>query len=321
MHRRTTLIALTLFLASHAWASSQKLPQKPKAPKKTVVNNYWGEAVPDDYQYMEKASDPTTRRNAKSYTPQEWHQELQRLMQRAKDLTLERRFAELPPGELPQLQTNPYRSQGLPEWPTYAVRAFEPTLRAKLWESSWEGAPKKDCSPSLAFVNVAAETFPGSHLQTLLARRDGTLLRRIYWSHALSQGWREYCVRWAAETAPESRIERPLLEGWRFSDCWTGAVQLCYLAGTLTEDEALEMLQQGLGETAERARTLLAWSTLSPMHSVSAVLGDQDIVRLRGELEATLGATFDLGRFHTRLLGYGHTPIALIREEMRRAPK
>ena len=57
------------------------------------------------------------------------------------------------------------------------------------------------------------------------------------------------------------------------------------------------------------------------MHSVSAVLGDQDIVRLRGELEATLGATFDLGRFHTRLLGYGHTPIALIREEMRRAPK
>ena len=60
MHRRIPLVALTLFLATHAWAASPKLPQKPKAPKKAVVNTYWGERVRDDYQYMEKGSDPTT---------------------------------------------------------------------------------------------------------------------------------------------------------------------------------------------------------------------------------------------------------------------
>ncbi len=65
MFRRTTLVAITLLLASHAWAADPKLPQKSKAPKKTVVNTYWGTAVRDDYQYMEKASDPATAKWAR----------------------------------------------------------------------------------------------------------------------------------------------------------------------------------------------------------------------------------------------------------------
>jgi len=175
----------------------------------------------------------------------------------------------------------------------------------------------KACSPSLALIHVAAATIPGHHLRTLIARRDGTLLRRLYWSHSLSLGWHEYCVRWAAEAAPEGRAEASLLEGWRFTDCWSGAVQLCYLAGTLTEEEALEMLQQGLGETPEQARSILAWSTLEPLDHLNAVVGAHDIERLRDEMQSRPG--FDLASFHTRLLGYGHTPIALVREELLRA--
>ncbi|HVE40951.1 MAG TPA: DUF885 family protein [Planctomycetota bacterium] len=266
-----------------------------------------------------KASNPGARGNVKSYDPRDWSAELGRLMARAKELTLERRFAELPPGEPPLLQRTPYGSKGPPEWPRYAARSFEATLRAKLWEAPWDDGGAKECRPGLAFVNVAAETIPGRHLQALINRRDGTLLRRLYWSHSLSEGWREYCARWAVDAAAEARDEASLLEGWRFMDCWTGAVQLCHLAGTLTEDEALEMLQQGLGETPERARSLLAWSTLEPLYHLNAVVGARDIERLRDEMKSTLGAGFDLARFHTALLGYGHTPVALLREEMLRA--
>jgi hypothetical protein len=266
-----------------------------------------------------KESNPRARQKTKSYRAQEWRAELQGLMARARDLTLERRFVEVPPGEPPLLQRHPYGSRALPEWPLYESRGFEPTLHAKLWEPSWEDDAPKDCSPSLALINVAAQTIPGRHLRTLVARRDGTLLRRLYWSHSLSEGWHEYCVRWMLEAAPECRAEAPLLEGWHFMDCWTGAVELCYLAGTLTEDEALQMLQQGLGESPERARTRLAWATLEPLFNVNAILGAQDILGLRGDMEKKLGSSFELAPFHTKLLGYGHTPIALIREELLRA--
>jgi hypothetical protein len=264
-----------------------------------------------------KASNPSAREKGKTYSAGEWHEELGRLMTRAKELVLERRFAEVPPGDLPLLQVDPTRSNGMPEWPHYACRSFEPSLRSTLREAPWENGAVKACSPSLALIHVAAGTIPGQHLRTLIARRDGTLLRRLYWSHSASVGWHEYCVRWAAEATPETRAELSLLEGWRFTDCWSGAVQLCYLAGTLTEEEALEMLQQGLGETPERARSILAWSTLEPLYHLNAVVGAHDIERLRDEMQSKPG--FDLACFHTRLLGYGHTPIALVREELLRA--
>jgi len=41
-------------------ATHAKLPVRSKAPKRTVTDTYWGVAVPDDYQYMEKPHDPTT---------------------------------------------------------------------------------------------------------------------------------------------------------------------------------------------------------------------------------------------------------------------
>ena len=62
MHRRIPLVALALLLVSHAWAAGPKLPQNPKAPRKTVTNKYWGETVRDDYQYMENSSDPAAKK-------------------------------------------------------------------------------------------------------------------------------------------------------------------------------------------------------------------------------------------------------------------
>ncbi len=37
--------------------ASEPSPQLPQAPKKTVENTYWGQKVPDDYQYMESPTD------------------------------------------------------------------------------------------------------------------------------------------------------------------------------------------------------------------------------------------------------------------------
>jgi prolyl oligopeptidase len=59
MHRRLIVALLALALSSPALAAERaKLPAKPKASKHTTFDTYWGEKVQDDYQYMEKGSDP-----------------------------------------------------------------------------------------------------------------------------------------------------------------------------------------------------------------------------------------------------------------------
>src|SRR2546428_6042739 len=72
MHRRLVVAILALALSSQALAAEQhKLPAKPKAPKRATFDTYWGEKVRDDYQYMEKMSDPKVSAWAKaqdSYT-------------------------------------------------------------------------------------------------------------------------------------------------------------------------------------------------------------------------------------------------------------
>ena len=59
MLHRFLAAALALLLASPVLAADHsKLPVKPKAPKHTTTNSYWGVTVPDDYQYMEHVKDP-----------------------------------------------------------------------------------------------------------------------------------------------------------------------------------------------------------------------------------------------------------------------
>ena len=62
---RRTLMALFLLLAlpgAPARAAGDSLAtapsEPPRAPKRPVVDTYWGTPVEDDYQYLEQVSDP-----------------------------------------------------------------------------------------------------------------------------------------------------------------------------------------------------------------------------------------------------------------------
>jgi prolyl oligopeptidase len=75
MIRRLILVSAALLIAGFPSSGlsapkhqSKSGPQAaaPKAPKRRVVNTYWGVRVPDDYQYMERASDPATSKWARA---------------------------------------------------------------------------------------------------------------------------------------------------------------------------------------------------------------------------------------------------------------
>src|SRR6185295_5377865 len=175
------------------------------------------------------------------------------------DLTQKQRFAEIPAGELPVPRTSPIATYGSHEWPTYGVRPFASLPRPTLWMRPWEKPEsRQSCSPGTALIALLGETIPGRHLQNLIARRDASLIRRLYWSSSTAEGWIEYCRRWAVTVAPANGFDLKYSEGLRFVEGWCNAVELCYLSGAITEFEAIQFLQGGLGYTEEEAKRVIA---------------------------------------------------------------
>jgi hypothetical protein len=257
--------------------------------------------------------DPPVRK----YGFSEWREVLRGLTARARVLTVERGFVDVPPGDLPDVIPSPHASTSRD--PYYENRPFAPASEATLRLAPWEG--RVDCSPETALISLFGETYPGRYLHGLYSRRDASRFQRIYSSFSLQEGWREYCRRWAVEPEPSPGNQRASADGYRYILGFLGAVELCYLSGTLTESEALRMMIFGIGETEGSAKGRLAWATMEPLYTTQALLGEHDLTALREELKTKLGGRFDLKAFHTRLLGYGQTPTALIREEMLREEK
>ena len=91
--RLAVLVFVALILAPRSPAlGNPKLPPQPKAPKHPTFNFYWGERVEDDYQNLERVSDPGVVRWAKGqngYT-RAWldhHPERRAILKRVVELT------------------------------------------------------------------------------------------------------------------------------------------------------------------------------------------------------------------------------------------
>ncbi|HEX7077103.1 MAG TPA: prolyl oligopeptidase family serine peptidase [Candidatus Eisenbacteria bacterium] len=86
------VLCLAFMQGASASSEKTKLPPRPVAPKRPVVDTYWGVKVADDYQYMETSNDPATAGWAKgedAYT-RAWldgHPERQAVLDRVVALT------------------------------------------------------------------------------------------------------------------------------------------------------------------------------------------------------------------------------------------
>src|SRR3990172_3719295 len=87
------LVALfAIFAAPPRPAGAGNLPPQPEAPKRTVLDTYWGVSVPDDYQYMEDAKDPAvanwaSEQNAHTRAWLDQHAERKAILDRVTALT------------------------------------------------------------------------------------------------------------------------------------------------------------------------------------------------------------------------------------------
>lgn len=197
------------------------------------------------------------------------------------------------------------------------------------------GAPLDGSRPAYYYVNTHRpetrprytmavlayhEAVPGHHLQIALASENGDLPRfqREVGQTAFVEGWALYSEALAWELGlyhnPQEQLGALAFEMWR-------AVRLVVDTGMHARgwgrQEALDYLIEHTGkhtdEAANEIDRYIAW----PGQALAYKVGQLEILALRTEAQAKLGASFELSAFHDELLRHGAIPLETLRRLMR----
>ncbi len=166
------------------------------------------------------------------------------------------------------------------------------------------------------------ESVPGHHLQVALAQEMTALpkFRRFGEPTAYVEGWGLYAERLADEMGLYSgdldRIGIASFDGWRASRLvvdtgmhamgWSRSRAIAFM----TEHTALAP-----NNIANEVDRYIVW----PGQALAYKVGQLEILRLRTEARARLGASFDFRRFHDAVLEPGALPLDILRVVVERA--
>jgi uncharacterized protein (DUF885 family) len=181
--------------------------------------------------------------------------------------------------------------------------------------------------PSRTFSRLATTTYheaiPGHHFQIALEVEHPTLnvFRRLgarMTGAAFVEGWGLYSERLADELGlyrnQSERLGMLDAQAWRASRLIVDSGM--HGLGWSRQASIDWLLKTGLSETDAVIETdrYIAW----PGQALSYMTGMREIRRLRRELEARDGSSFDLKRFHDELIGHGSLPLATLSSELPR---
>lgn len=162
------------------------------------------------------------------------------------------------------------------------------------------------------------EAMPGHYLQIAHANqfKAPTLVRAIWWSGTFVEGWAVYTERVMADAGfggPEVRMQQLKM---RLRAIINAMLDQKVHAGNMTEKEALElMMQRGFqeeGEAVGKWRRVCQSSTQLSSYFVGAIEHDD----MRAAAEKKEGASFNLKRYHDRVLSLGSPAVKYVRQEL-----
>jgi uncharacterized protein (DUF885 family) len=160
------------------------------------------------------------------------------------------------------------------------------------------------------------ESYPGHHLQFTVANSIPaacTLPRLMNESSVFYEGWALYCEQLMQEQGflktEEHRFVMLKDRLWRALRI---IIDVKTQTGRMTYDEAADIMVRELHFPRPQAEGDLNWYSQSPSIPMGYALGWSIINRLRAAQQEKLGARFDLGKFHDRLLSTGSISLPLV---------
>jgi uncharacterized protein (DUF885 family) len=163
------------------------------------------------------------------------------------------------------------------------------------------------------------ESIPGHHLQIAIAQEllDLPAFRRFLGSTAFVEGWGLYTERLADEMGLyASDIDRM---GMLSYDAWR-ASRLVVDTGIhvkgWTRARAEEYMREHTALTLENIKNEVDRYISWPGQALAYKVGQLEIIRLRREAEAALGAKFDIKAFHDTVLASGAVTLPVLRDNV-----
>jgi uncharacterized protein (DUF885 family) len=165
--------------------------------------------------------------------------------------------------------------------------------------------------PTLAY----REGFPGHHFAaSTIASSALPVLRKIMPGAAARLGWQSYAEQLADEmgayeSAPYARIGylQSLMASAARAVIDTGMHGFGW-----TMDQAADYFARTVGVSRAAADEIAAECAALPGIGCAGEAGRQEIVRLRDDSRAALGAKFDVRDFHAAVLAPGEAPLGVI---------
>jgi uncharacterized protein (DUF885 family) len=215
------------------------------------------------------------------------------------------------------------------------VKAVEAWRAASAGAAFYQQAPDDGLTPAYYYVNtdkpetrtlydqectVFHEGVPGHHLQISIGQSLQGLpaFRRNGGSTAYIEGWALYTERLADElglySSPAARYG--MLAGQALR-----AVRLVVDTGLhsmrWSRQQALDFYLAHTTDPPEVAASEIDRYIIWPGQALGYMVGEQEIMKLRAEAKARLGAKFDIRLFHDVVLNHGAVPLPVLDEEVK----
>jgi uncharacterized protein (DUF885 family) len=177
-----------------------------------------------------------------------------------------------------------------------------------------------------SFLNAAAlsyhELVPGHHFQLAMTLENERLpqFRRNTMYTAFTEGWGEYASDLAGEMGmyadPYDRAGRLAMDLFLSTRL---VVDTGMNALGWTRERAMQFMRDHTLESETQIATeTLRYSTDMPGQALAYKLGSRTIRELRERMRASMGASFDVRRFHQAVLGHGSMPLFVLEEHVER---
>jgi uncharacterized protein (DUF885 family) len=164
------------------------------------------------------------------------------------------------------------------------------------------------------------EVFPGHFLHGQWIRRAPTRAQQMLGSYSFVEGWAHYTEQLMVEEGfggdtPEVRLGQlgdALLRNCRF----VASIGLHTKGMTLAQAE--DRFVNDCFQDRATAKQQALRGTFDPGY-FAYTLGKLQILKLREEVKAALGANYDARKFHDALLSHGAPPVPLLRSRVKRS--
>ncbi len=245
-------------------------------------------------------------------------------VERARAFVRERGLATLPAQDDLVVEETPEFERGVIPFAAYLPPApFGRRRRGSLWvtppgrllaEAQRQELLRDHCRARLP-ITALHETYPGHHLQLTRMCQIQSAVRRQFGTAVYVEGWALYCEEMMLEQGflsdPRSRLCQLRDHLWRACRV---LLDVGLHAGTLTIDEAADVLVQEACLQPPNAAAEVLRYTHTPTQPLSYLIGKREIQGLRREVERARGRIFSLREFHDEFLGHGALPIRFMRD-------